>query len=90
MFKKFQQQIQSQMDDLRHEVATLKEDHVDPMLPEGARDLEDDTPLTEIPPRHWSLFLPGRMLAFCVSRTLIGQRKWKSFNPRGTKTSTAV
>ena len=59
MFKEFQQQTQHQMEELHHEVATIKEDHVEPMPPEQTLDLGDDTPrsrgssllLESIPPR---------------------------------------
>ena len=41
MLKEFQEQIQQQVQELRHEVAALKEDHVDPMPPEESLDLQD-------------------------------------------------
>lgn len=60
ILKDFQQQIQQQVEDLRHEVASLREDHVDPTPPEGslegdtqdhaARDRSSSPPLEPMPP----------------------------------------
>jgi len=46
MLKEFQEQIQQQVQELRHEVAALKEDHVDPTPPEELLDLDDTSHCT--------------------------------------------
>ena len=46
MLKEFQEQIQQQVQELRHEVAALKEDHVDPTPPKESLDLDDTSRCT--------------------------------------------
>jgi len=59
ILKEFQQEIQQQIAELRHEVAVMKEDHVDPTPPEGSidgnnRDQDHDRgsppPMDPVPP----------------------------------------
>jgi len=46
MLKEFQEQIQQQVQELRHEVAALKEDHMDPTPPKESLDLDDTSRCT--------------------------------------------
>ena len=68
------------MDELRHEVATLKEDHVDPMPPKRRWTLGMTLLAAEAPPSQSPLEL---ILAYSAFRVLVGKRKMEILQLQG-------